>query len=186
MIYPDPLPFKLKLVRAVTEHLKGITPANGYVSDLSDFDPGDGVMMSRVYRGRMWFGDNDPIPMVSMLEGTSPADDVAEQPEETPTGEYWWSNIIQGFVDDDPANPTDPAYILMADVRRRLIGERKRKNVMHTPDPFGLGPDTGKNCIIDLRVGPGVVRPADDVSAKAWFWLSLDLRIVDNAAEPYA
>lgn len=184
--YPDILPFKLRVLRALTDALKEITVDNGYESDLADFDPGDGVDIARVYRGRAWFGENDPIPMVSILEGVSPADEVDEPPVSGVTVEYDWPLLIQGFVQDDPLNPTDPAYVLMADVRRRLAIETKRKGAgTNMPDPLGLGV-TGKNLITGLHVGPGVVRPADDVSAKAYFWLSLVLRVTDNAAEPYA
>jgi hypothetical protein len=36
-------PFKLRLLKAITGALKEVTPANGYLNDLADFDPGDGV-----------------------------------------------------------------------------------------------------------------------------------------------
>ena len=186
MDYPDPLPFKLRALTALTAALKEITPANGYVCDLADFDPGDGVTTARVYRGRAWYGETDPIPLLSVLEGVSPADEVAEPPASGTVAEYDWPLLVQGFVDDDADNPTDPAYILMADVRRRIAEENKRKAAgTHMPDPLGLGL-TGKNRIVELSVGPGVVRPADDVSSKAWFWLTVTCRVVDNAAEPYA
>jgi hypothetical protein len=176
-------PFKLRVLRALTDALKTITPANGYQFDLSDFDPGDGVMTARVYRGRAWYGDDDPIPMVSILEGINPADDVAEAPVDTTTGEANWQILVQGFVNDDPEHPTDPAYGLLADIRRRIAAEKKRR-VGDDLDPFGFG--RGKNRITKVFIGSGVVRPADDTSAKAWMWLSLTLRIVENAAEPYA
>lgn len=179
-------PFKLRALKALTASLKQITPANGYVSDLADFDPGDGVAMPRVYRGRAWFGESDPLPMLSVLEGVSPGDEVAEPPVHTPTAEYDWEILVQGFVADDAANPTDPAYVLLADVRRRLAEEAKRKlpGDPTESDIFGLGAGS-RNRIVNLRIGPGVVRPADDVSAVAWFWLSLTLRVVDHAAAPY-
>ena len=184
MTYPDPLPFKLRVLRALTDGLKDITPANGYVSNIADFDPGDGHMKSRVFRGRAWFGDDDALPMVSVLENDA-ADAIAPSPAESPTTEYDWPLLVQGFVEDDPENPTDPAYVLLADVRRWLSAERRRKAPgSNMPDPLGLGIN-GKNRILGLRVGPGVVRPADDVSAKAYFWLTLELRVTDNAAEPY-
>jgi len=183
--YPDPLPFKLRALTALTGIIKEITPDNGYVCDLADFDPGDGVDQERVFRGRAWFGDNDPIPMVSVLEGVSPADEVDEPPVDTTTGEYDWPLLIQGFVDDDPEHPTDPAYLLLADVRRRLAVEKRRKAPgSHQPDPLGLG--LGKNRITKISIGPGVVRPADDVSSRAYFWLTVILRVVDNASDPYA
>jgi len=182
--YPDPLPFKLRVQRALTDCLKDISPDDDYVYDMADFD-NDGVTTARVYRGRAWFGASDPIPMLSILEGVSPADEVAEPPTDTASGEYLWAMHIQGFVDDDPLNPTDPAYLLLSDVRRRLAAERNRKRpgTRGQPDPFGLG--AGKNTVTGLSFGPGVVRPADDVSAKAYFWLSLYLKVLDNPEFPY-
>ena len=84
MIYPDPLPFKLRVLRAVTATLKTITPANGYFYDLSDDTDPDALHPTRVFRGRAWFGDNDPIPMLSVLEGVNPADEVAEPQRRVP------------------------------------------------------------------------------------------------------
>lgn len=183
--YPDPLPFKLRAMRALTDILKSITPDEGYVYDLSDFVDDDGVTVERVYRGRDTFGEGDPLPMVSILEGVNPGDDVAEPPIGTTTGEHWWEVLVQGWLPDDQAHPTDPAYLLLADVRRRLALEKLRKIAgTHQPDPLGLG--FGKNRVMDFRIGAGVVRPPDRLSDKAWFWLSLGLRVVDNAAEPYA
>jgi len=182
-------PFRLRILHAVTDAIKEITPANGYVSNLADFDPGDGTPMSRVYRGRAWFGDSDPMPMVSVLEGSTPADSVEDEPFETQAGEYNLSLLVQGFVNDDKLNPTDPAYVLMADVRRRLAAERKRRYPLASGrnglDPLGLWTPTSRNRVVDLRVGPGVVRPADDVSAHAYFWIVVHVRLVDHADAPY-
>lgn len=182
---PSTLPFKTRVLRALTDALKDIAPSNGYISDLADFEADDGVTVSRVYRGRAWFGDSDPIPMVSILEGAHPADMVAEPPVNTATNEHDWELLIQGFVNDDPTNPTDPAYPLLADVRRRLAIEAKRtSDGMPSILGFGLR-DGAKNSISKLHIGAGVVRPADDVSARAYFWLSIVIRVVDNAAYPY-
>ena len=52
---PDPA--KLTILKGLVNGLKTITPANGYQSNLADFDPGDGVTTPRVYRGRAFFGD---------------------------------------------------------------------------------------------------------------------------------
>jgi hypothetical protein len=182
-------PFKLRVLRALTDTLKEITPANGYVSDMADFDPGDGVDTARVFRGRAWFGESDSLPMLSILEGVDPADEVAEPPVDTPVSEYDLQLLIQGFVTDDPQNPTDPAYVLLADVRKRLAAEVKRKMVGDPTerDIFGLkAAGSSRNEITGLRFGTGVVRPADDVSSNAWFWLSVTIRVVDHAALPYA
>lgn len=181
VVYPNPLPLKLRILHALTNALKTISPTTGYQSDLSDFDPGDGEMTSRVYRGRMWFGESDPLPMVSILESTVPGESVAEPPSHVPSIEYDWPLMIQGFVADDKNNPTDPGYILMADVRQLLATEATRK-VFN--DTLILGfPSTQ---VIQLKIGTGTVRPADDVSAYAYFWLELEIRIFDRALKPYA
>lgn len=182
-------PFKLRVLRALTDALKTITPANGYHHDMADAQASDGVTDSKVFRGRAWFGDSDPLPMLSVLEGVNPSDEVAEPPVNTPVAEYDWPILLQGFVNDDPANPTDPAYLLMADVRRCLAKEARRKMPGDPSEPNILGlqeAGDSRNQLVDLRIGAGVVRPADDVSARAYFWASLTLRIVDHAADPYA
>lgn len=176
----QPLPFKLRAMYALTDIIKEVTPANGYRFDMADFVDGDGVTVPRVYRGRAWFGDSDPIPMVSILEGANPFDITEEAPMDTAAAEYDWNLSVQVFVDDDKLHPTDPAYLLLDDIRKRLVLERRRKMPgTHQPDPLGLG--AGKSRIYDLRVRPGVVRPADDISSKAYGWLTVTLRIVDNA-----
>lgn len=187
MIYPDPLPFPLVVLRTLTASLKQIVPANGYQFNMADFDRGDGVMQRRVFRGRAWFGASDPIPMISVLEGASPADELVEFPTDCPAGMFDWPLLIQGFVDDDPENPTDPARLLLADIRRRLIDEATRKRGRQS-DPLGLGrigvPNV--NRVHAISVGFGTAQPADDISAKAYCWLPITVRVVDHAEAPYA
>lgn len=180
------LPFRLNVLHRLTEMLKEITPANGYASDLADYDYGDGAMIARVYRGRSWFGDNDPIPLISVLEYPDAAEPLSEPPQETPSSEIDWKLAVQGWVTDDKENPTDPAYILLADVRRRLSQERTKK-FGNQPDPLGMGLGRAlPNTVIKISVGTGVVRPADEISAKAYFWLGVTLRISENAETPYS
>lgn len=173
-------PFKLRVLRAITDTLKQITPANGYSFNLADTVD----MGPRVVRGRAWFGESDPLPLVSVLEADEA--DMGEVPLNRPLMNYRWPLLVQGFVVDDRENPTDPAYRLMADVRRCLALQWARKAPgTNMPDPFGLGL-AGPNTITALSFGPGVVRPADDISANAYFWLRLDLDVSENAADPYS
>ena len=181
------IPFRLRLATAVTDAIKTVTPANGYQHDLSDFDrDSNNVLVPRVYRGRLWFGDSDPIPMVSVLEGVNPADEVFAPVVDMTTGGYNWHLMIQGFVNDDPQNPTDPAYYLERDVRRALMAEKRRlKPGRHTTDPFGVSTWGLPNCaVLNMTLGVPVIRPADDVSAKAYFWTSLTLEIVEDLEAP--
>lgn len=176
-------PRRLRLMRGLTDLLKTITPANGYKSDLSDFENAAGDVRSRVFRGRNIFGKDDPLPMVAILENpkpdpaaqdTAPNSDVALGPLEL---------LIQGFVKDDPNNPSDAAYVLMADVQQCLAKHRawSKQSGRHDRNYFGVGPWVG-----DFKIGTGVVRPPDDVSAYACFWLILILTIGEDFSAPYS
>lgn len=179
-------PFKLRALYALTDCIKEVTPANGYGHDLSDFDAGDGAKMARVFRGRPWFGDTDPIPMVSVLESVDEADYLFTLPPDDGSGTYEWALMVQGFVNDDPLHPTDPAYRLMRDVRRRLVREKKRRMAgrQGLTDPLGSSEWNLPGCrVTDMKISTGKVRPADDVSAKAYFWMVVILTVSEDAEE---
>lgn len=160
-------PFRLRVLKRITEALEGITPVNGFVNDLS----------GAVFRGRDTFDHHDPLPMVSILES------IVEKPvlQAPPAGgmvKTDWELLVQGWTEDDPRNPTDPGQVLLAEVKRRLMEERR---VNEGYDILGMG---GK--ITDIKFSTGVVRPADEVSAKAYFWLKVELSMVENLLDPYA
>lgn len=160
-------PIRLRIQRALVAALEEITVANGYQHDLTD----------SVFRGRATYGDSAPLPMVSILEPID-EDEQTPTPQAGPVNKGQWTLLIQGFVQDDFDNPTDPAHNLLADVKKRLIMERIRDQQY---DILGLG-----DYVMDIEIGPGVVRPPDEVSAKAYFWLRLRLSVVENLENPFA
>ncbi len=165
---------RLRILQALTTLLEG-TDAQGF-GVLNE----DGTALvdftGKVYRGRTIFGDNDPIPMLSILEVPIPLDQVVPPPDSSYSNGSW-ELLIQGFAKDDPVNPTDPAHVLMAAVKKRLAVEKKRNLDF---DILGLG-----TFIRNMNIGAGVVRPPDEVSAKAYFWLNLTLDIVEDLANPF-
>lgn len=167
---PDPL--RLLVHKRLTTLLEGIT----YV----DVDESSVSMVDRVFRGRGIFGTETPVPLISILEAPIP-----NETERSPTGgtsiKQDWELVIQGFVKDDKRNPTDPAHVLMAEVKKALIDERKKQD-WHRPEDGILG--LGRS-ILDLVVGAGVVRPADELSSKAYFWLVLTVKMVEDLSDPY-
>lgn len=183
-------PFRLRVLKAICETIKGVTVANGYQHDLNDWsvtENGETITKSRVFRGREWFGDNDPLPMVSVLEHPRALDaNMAPDGGQDRVGE--WDLLIQGFVKDDPENPTDPAHRLVADVIKALAGEVDR------PMPGAMG--RGRNlfnlgyrepCVFKLAIGSPIVRPADGVnSSQAFFWLTLTLTLAEDLEKPFA
>lgn len=162
-------PFRLRVMKAMTGVLESVSVATGYNHDLAGC----------VFRGRLMYGNNDPVPLVSILEAPLPDD-----PDRTPfAGATWkgpWRLMIQGWVDDDKANPTDPAYMLLADVRQRLAKERLA--MLPKNNLFGMD-----GCVTDIIIGACVVRPAEEaVNELANFLLSVTLEIAENMADPYA
>lgn len=171
MAYAEP--FRLRVLKNLTAALEEITVANGYHYDLC----------GSVFRGRDTFGDTDPLPMLSILESIIEKD----QQVSPPGGSYQkgpWELLIQGWTVDDDENPTDPGQYLMADVKQRLLMESKRPDA--NPNRRGYDPLGMDGKITGLRFSTGVVRPADQVSSKAYFWLKLELDMVENLLEPYA
>ncbi|AEY69568.1 minor tail protein [Burkholderia phage vB_BceS_AH2] len=165
-------PFRLRILDGITASLKRITVVNGYHFDMAD----------SVFRGRLVFGDDDPVPLIAVNEAPLPPDPEPAKPASGAwTGE--WHLMIQGWVDDDKDNPTDPAHFLMADVRKVLANERREQ----------LKPGRGNNLfgmqgrVLDFSIGACVVRPAEEqVNELANFLLSVTLQIAEDMNDPYA
>ena len=169
---PTPItnPIRLEVLKRMTSALEEIVPANGYVHDLA----------GRVFRGRGVYGDETPLPALSILEAPIPLDQLpSAKDNQNLAGQ--WELVVQGWVADNRKNPTDPAQVLLADVKKRLAIERKRVD-WDKPEQgiFGLG-----RSVTALYIGAGVVRPPEEISAKAYFWLTITLDIAEDMAEPY-
>ncbi len=172
---PFDYPLRLEIQYRLCAALREITPANGYVMDMSG--TGDA---NRVFRGRLLFGDTDPIPMLSLNDVPIPLDQVPS-PKDAAESSGQWELMIQGFVVDDRINPTDPAHLLLADVKKCLSRQKKKANWQKPQDGIlGLG-----RHITGLYIGSGVVRPPDEISAKAYFWLNMVLDLAEDLDDPY-
>lgn len=170
-------PLRLEIMKRMCEALREITPGNGYVMD---FSGAEGTTANRVFRGRAIYGDSDPIPMLSILESPIPLDQLPA-PAASGLNSGGWEVMIQGFLEDDKANPIDPAYIALADVRKRLALESMKASARNDRDgPFGL-----LRHVTSINIGTGVVRPPDEISAKAYFWLLIILDLAEDITEPY-
>ncbi len=160
-------PLRTRILDVLAADIASISVAGGYMHDLGQ---------DRVVWGRAVFGDKDPIPLVSILEVPIPLDQIVPPPDSSYSNGTW-ELLIQGFVKDDKQKPTRPAHRLMADVKRKLALTKRQNRDFNL---FGMG-----RHITDMRIGAGVVRPPDEVSAKAYFWLNLSLDIVEDLADPF-
>lgn len=160
--------FRLRVLKALTSALEEITVENGYQHDLA----------GNVHRGRLVLTDEDSTPCLAINEPPQEPD-LNVTPHGGAEVETKLTVLIQGFVDDDRDHPTDPAYLLLGDVQKRLARERVRTRGY---DILNMG-----HRVMALDMGRGVVRPPDEVvSDTAFFWLPLTLTFGENLNDPFA
>jgi hypothetical protein len=170
-------PFRLRIMKAMTALIEAVQV------EMKD-DTGADItsLAGRVFRGREQFGDNDPLPMVSLLEPPLTIEPIPAQPDNTNSSGAW-DILIQGWVIDDKDNPCDPAYVLAALVRR-AIAEHK-KSGEGKKGPLGSNYLNEGLRVQNIRIGAPVVRPADFPSTNACFYLLITLEIVEDMLNPF-
>lgn len=168
-------PLNVRILHALRDLIAGISIDEGYKHDLTD----------SVFLGRNVFGDSDPETMVSILEPPVEPDQIPS-PDEAKELAGDWNLLIQGFVKDDKANPTEPAYRLLADVRAVLAKERARPGTSRVSSGKAVDLLDMDGAVTKIDFGRGVVRPPDEISSKAYFWLNITISITEDMANPYA
>lgn len=157
---------RLRILKAITSVLQGVTPVNGFQHDLS----------GAVYRGRLIFAEDTLLPAVSLLETLNPDRDMATVGGNVKRRQKdKWHLLVQGWCLDDIHNPTDPAHNLMADVKKRLS-----RILDDSTADYLLG-----GLIEEAELEPGVVRPPDETSSRAFFYLRLVVHVVEKLDDPY-
>ena len=143
-----------------------VTTANGTPFDLANV----------VFRGRQRYGRSDPIPMVSILQ----APNIDVQNENAGDGRMRQAEktyLIQGWVVDDPVNPTDPAHELMAEVKRALAKVLDMDDTSYMLEGY----------LSSMNISTGLVRPAETgISDNAYFWLPVVVTLTENLSDPYS
>ena len=165
---------QLDVMKALTTHLESMSIEDGY-----DFN-----LTGRVFRGRIAFGDETPLPRISILEAPRPDESPVIGGHERAFRSEDWALLLQGQVDDDVHNPTDPAYVLKANVEKKLgelVAVRENNGLPRFPDRYRLG-----NRVSHIAIGPGVVSPPrPNVSEKAFFYLPLVVKIAFTPTAPF-
>ena len=160
-------PKRLVVLKALCAHIEAqVRVSNGFQHDLQ----------GRVFRGRSVFGQDDPLPMVSVLEAPRPDQDLVTAKNGMQLDD--WPLYFQGWAQDDPSNPTDPAYRLAADVKQALamLIDRRPESA-----PYYLLGDL----VLDLTISPGTVRPPDQLSSWAYFYLPGTVKLKESLTDPY-
>jgi hypothetical protein len=129
-----------------------------------------------VSRGRTTFGERDPLPRVTIVEALNP--DREMQPAgDRPQQKDGWVLLLLGHAPDDRDNPTDPAHNLMGEVKKVLARIADRTS----GGDFMLG---GR--IVGVDIEPGTVRPPDELSMLAYFYLRVRLTVVERLFDPFS
>lgn len=163
---------KLEILKELTALLKTVkSDGNENINAYS--------LENAVFRGRTVYGDNDPVPLVSILEakGANFADFADDEKIANKTG---WNLLIQGWADPvNPENETDAVYELVNDVicaLNKINAIRFETGNPLYPEFYRLG---GK--IIELTLGDEVVRPSEnELSSKAFFYLPIVIGITNQ------
>lgn len=177
-------PFRLRLMKAVSAQIKGITVENGYNFDLADYDDEAGRPMERVFRGRDIFGESDPLPLVVILE--DPRSEPSNNGSDGRAAINTFRILIQGFVVGETEHPLDAAYRLSADIITALVAGKRQGNQRNAFSPntgiLGMG-----SAITAMTIGQPVHRPGKDgVSDTSYMLVGVTFTLAENIEQPYA
>lgn len=158
---------RLLLLKSLCNYLLAeITTANGYNFDLA-----------AAYRGKKNFGKEVKLPAIVVLENFNP-----DRLPETIGGvvgtkhKYDQIYLLNGWAEGgDVEQEEDSAHLLMGDVKKALGKLLVPRNQSGFFD--GLANT--------LSIEPGVVRPPDEQSEKAYFWMRIRLEVVEKVGDPY-
>ncbi len=168
-------PFRLQVLDNLVLLIRSIKPANGYQNDLSEEE--------KVVIGRLFVGDDEPTTMVAINEPPMAIEQNPAAPQ-NPNRFGEWDILIQGWAPNGDIHPSENAYILAADVCRALALEKQKPSGQ---PGTGRGPDFlgFADKILEMRIGAPVVRPPDETSALACFYILLTLKISEDMTKPF-
>lgn len=172
-------PFRLRILIALTDLLRNITPDDGYQFDLSTTADGE----KRVVRGRLFLGDSEPAYMVSVLEPPAAVEPTPNRAPDNTARATDWDIVIQGWARDAGDNEEcDLAYALAADVHKALAVEmaKTRTGRPGATDILGFGTKITK-----MQIGTPVIRPSEEVSGYGQFYTILAMQIVEDIGDPF-
>lgn len=180
---------KLLIMKKLTAHLEGITPAWTDIPypvewDDSQKTPCPYDLSDSVFRGRLDFGDDVKNPFLVVLEAPRQLDPFNGGSGQLNSDEDW-TLLIQGFAKDNRRNPSDPAYDLLAWTQMRLARiTAERKNGGRGgeyPLEWRLG-----GLVTGVRYQIPIVRPGkDNVSDTAYFYMPISVGAVTDLTMPF-
>lgn len=176
---------KQQLLLKLTAHIEGINPDNTFLNPDDDAQaPYPLDLRDKVFRGRVTFGEDVTAPFIALLEAPRQINPNGGGEASLELKEDW-TLLIQGFADDDPRHPSDPAYLLLGFVQERLSRITKEKP---NGGRGGLYPNEWRlgGLVADIRYQIPIVRPGkDDVSDTAYFYMPISVGVVTDLSQPF-
>lgn len=170
---PTTDPYRLLLMKGLCAALANIRVENGYYTNAG----------AAVFRGRLTFGADDPLPCVAILEPP-----MQPEPRVQPLGarvrQEQMDVYVQGFAVDDKKNPSDPAQLLLADIKKAIALEWRKGQKMNGQSPSAILFGVPRNTLIALDTDGGLARPSDDISSKAYCYLLLRFTLAEVWVNP--
>lgn len=165
-------PFRLQVIKALRDGLAARIDGTGvYTNDLSE---------ACVY-GRAAYGTNDPLPLASLIEDPREKEISLDTTVPGKGHRVEWKLLMQGFVENDDADPTGPAYVLGADLMHGLAALALEEGA-----GAGVLSNTRKtNRVEEIRIGAPITRPPDEFSEKAYCWVPISLQLYETPSQPF-
>lgn len=139
--------------------------------------------------GRESFGEDEARnTVISFIEPPKPVD-IEDAPQNSAVRRYDWTIYIQGISRDNFQLPTYPSYELVAEIKRIIFELVEDNNGSKVNNILNLGPTAqkardNKNNVYDIKIGSETVRGPGEHSRFAYFWLPLQLSIVEDLKNP--
>lgn len=162
---------RLTVLKSLTTLLETITVANGYQHTLT----------GAVFRGRLKYDDNAPLPMLSIIEYPQVEYTAKFVGSGQKKYKHGWDLMIQGWAEGTGQHPTDKAHLLLADVQKALAAIGNDGGAQAPGASFMLG-----GLISQIEMTPGLVRPADENSSVPCFYLRVKVEVAENPSDPYS
>ncbi len=157
---------RLRVMKALSTLLGNITIINGFQQTVVS-----------VARGRSDFGSESAWPLIGIFEVRP--EDLPINADETVQKDVWVLGV-QGVIQADHSNPTDPAHNLLADIKKSigsvlLRGDPGNRNLNYM---FG-------DLVVDMKVDGGITFSPVEQQGCAVCLVKLSITIQENLENPY-
>ena len=159
------------------------------IRDALNTNPDSAYHVGTISWGRESFGEDEVRQtIISFIEPPKPAD-ITVDSEFNTVRTYDWTVYAQGIIANSFDTPLLPAYELVAEIKTILAAQFDERTGIAKNNIFNLGPAAqrarnNKNNVFRIRLGSETVRGPGDHSRYTFFWLPIQLGLVEDIKSP--